>query len=465
MIHRLRFRLLASFIAVIVVTSGTIAFFVSRSTLGEIQQFEEQYQQVQISRVGYLLTRYFIARGDWSGVQTLIEQLGTSEGQHIVLADVNGVVVGDSEGKLLGAQYRPTESARVLALTPGPSRSILVPRAPDDSGPPIRLRAPPAAVGTLYFSPLVGSGVDSLSESINRFIIWGGLLAIAIALLLTFVLSRRISRPVQALTLAAKRLGAGDFSHRVETRDRGEFAELAQTFNSMAADLERNERLRRSMVADAAHELRTPLTNIRGYLEAMSDGVVPSSPEALRSLNEEAALLSRIVDDLQELSLAEAGELTLTRQPEDIGQLVRSAVAAMQGQALSKGVALGVDLPELLPEVNVDRHRINEVLHNLLSNAVTHTPGGGSVTVSARQTDHRLEVTVSDNGEGIPPDELPNIFERFYRVDKSRARATGGSGLGLTITRRLVEAHGGTVSAHSELGKGSRFTFTLPLPD
>ena len=291
------------------------------------------------------------------------------------------------------------------------------------------------------------------------------MLAIAIALLLTFVLSRHILAPVKALTQAARRLGKGDFSQRVRVRDKGEVGELAQSFNSMASDLERAEQLRRNMVADAAHELRTPLSNIRGYLEAIRDGIKKPDAGTIRSLNEEASSLSRLVDDLQELSLADAGKLKLIYRKENISRLIDEAVAALQPQAAAKGLMLAVKLPEKLPLVNIDSHRIKQVLRNLLENAVAHTSQGGSITVEAWQQGSQIKVSVVDTGEGIPAKDLPNIFERFYRVDKSRARATGGSGLGLTIAKRLVEAHGGRIAVQSKLRKGSRFTFTLPLSE
>lgn len=280
---------------------------------------------------------------------------------------------------------------------------------------------------------------------------------------MTLILSRRILSPIKALTEAAKRLGQGDFSPRLELKDKGEVGELARAFNSMASDLERAEQLRRNMVADVAHELRTPLSNIRGYLEAVNDGVMKPDAEAIKSLNEEAVRLARLVDELQELSLAEAGELKLTCQAEDISKLIGQAVSAFQAQAASKGAELSVDLGDDLPTVHIDSPRMAQVLHNLLDNAIAHAGSGEHITVSAVKRDDWIEVAVTDTGEGIPSEDLSNIFERFYRVDKSRARATGGSGLGLTIAKRLVEAHGGSIEVQSELGKGTRFSFTLPI--
>ena len=443
MVHSLRFRLIVAFTLIILVAVGAVYFFVSQSTGGEIRRYGERSEQARFSRVGFELYRYYRVHGDWGGIQPYVEQWGNLYGQRVILTDSSGVVVADSQGELLGEQYHPDAPGRLL--------------------PSLRAGSTP---GTIYISPEPMADFPSplsLSQAISRFLIWGALLAVALAFLLTFFLSRRISAPVKTLTLAAKRLGQGDLSERVHIKDKGEIGELAQAFNSMASDLERAESLRRNMVADAAHELRTPLSNIRGYLEAIRDGIKKQDEDTIRSLDEEATLLSRLVDDLQEISLSESGELKLNRRMEDIIELIKQTVSVTQTQGLSKGVSVFTDLPERLPPVNIDSQRIGQVLRNLLENALTHTAKGDTITVTARQEGNRVEVAVIDNGGGIPAEDLPNIFERFYRVDKSRTRATGGSGLGLTIAKYLVEVHGGQIEAYSELGKGSRFVFTLPV--
>ena len=445
MLYSLRFRLMLAFTLVIVVTIGAVFFFINRGTGGEIYQFGELSHQSDIARIELVLATYYHQQESWEGVQPLVEQLATLHGGRIVLTDSNGTVVADSQGELLGEQYSPD--------SPGGRLS-----------PPVGKSAP----GIVYISPgsSVGFGLPSLellSLNLRRFLLWGGLAAIAIALVLTLGLSRRILAPIRTLTQAAKRLGQGDFSQRVQVYDKSEVGELAQTFNSMASQLERTKQLRQNLTADVAHELRTPLSNVRGYLEAIRDGVVKPDAATIQSLNEETALLSRLLDDLQELSLAEAGELKLTFQAEDIGELINQAVVAIQPQAAAQGLLMSIDIPQKLPPVNIDAHRIAQVLHNLLGNAVAHTARGDAVTVAARQQDNWVEVAVADTGEGIPAEDLPNVFERFYRVDKSRSRATGGSGLGLTIAKYLVEAHGGKIEVQSELGKGSRFSFTLPV--
>jgi len=453
---------MVAFTLVILVAIGTILFFVSRSTGGEIRQYWERSEQIRTDRMEFVLSHFYHRHGDWEGIQPIVERMGTLYGQRIVLTDQCGVVIADSEGDLIGKEYH-AESSQIVLLVPPPPPPLQPPSTPQPMPPP-----PENALGTLYICPTAEVDPVSphrLSEAIGRFLLWGSLLAIAIALVVTFILSRRISAPIKALTLTARRLGHGDFSQRVQFKDKSELGELARAFNSMAGDLERTENLRRNLVADVAHELRTPLSNIQGYLEAVGDGVVTPDAATIHSLHEEVTLLSRLIDDLQELALAEAGELRLLPQAEDISELIHQAVAAVQAQAEPKGVSVSIDLPDKLPPVDIDSHRISQVLRNFLENAVAHTAKEGSIMVTAWQQDNWVKISVGDTGEGIPAEDLPNIFERFYRVDKSRTRATGGSGLGLTIAKRLVEAHGGEVEVRSELGKGSCFTFTLHMSE
>lgn len=452
MIHSLWFRLLIAFALVIAVTIGTVYLFVSRSIGAEIERYEEIRERFHIVETQAMLSAHYMTRGSWEGVQYVVGNRSVVSGTRIILTHFDRVVIADSKEELVvGETYQPEP-----------------PDSPFGSPFPVFSEDWEEVMVRLYIGPEPSAGEEAtspqtLGEAINRFLLWGGLLAAAIALVLTFVLSRRMSSPIGALAATARRLGRGDLSQRVQLRDRGEVRELAQAFNSMAVDLERLEQLRRNLVADVAHELRTPLSNIQGYVEAIRDGVMKPDGATLDSLNEEAALLSRLVDELQELSLAEAGELKLVYLEEDVTELIRRAAVSWQPQVVAKGMSLSVDLPDKLPSVNIDWQRINQVLHNLLENAVAHTGKGGIITVAAAERGDWVEISVSDTGEGIPAQDLPNIFERFYRVDRSRARATGGSGLGLTIAKRLVEAHGGKIEAQSKPGRGSRFSFTIPV--
>jgi two-component system sensor histidine kinase BaeS len=467
--HSLNFRLLAAFALVIVVSIGTVFFFTYRTTRGEINQIETRLQTAQDRRVQTDLARYYQFTGTWDGVQPQVVQMGKLYNSRIILTDNAGIVLADSDAKLIGTMYTAKEPGLALVTTIDRlGRALGMRQSGQQTTPTSPSVTTTWATAVLYIDHGESTDINRASlqityQTIGRFFLWGGLLAVAIALILTFFLSRRILAPVKALTSATREFGKGNFSHRVDTRDEGEMGELARSFNTMADDLQRNERLRRNMVADIAHELRTPLSNLRGYLEAIGDGLVNLDDTTVHSLSEEASSLSRLVDDLQELSLADAGELKLIFQPEDISHLISETVTVLQAKASAKNIKISTDLPAKLPEANIDSHRIRQVLYNLLDNAVAHTGPEGRITVTARQEGDSLYISVADTGEGIPAEDLPLIFERFYRVDKSRTRATGGTGLGLTIAKRLVEAHGGRIDVRSRPGQGTTFTFSLPV--
>jgi two-component system sensor histidine kinase BaeS len=291
--------------------------------------------------------------------------------------------------------------------------------------------------------------------------------AAAVALLavaVTVVVSRRLLRPVADLTEAARRMEGGDLAPRVDVRGEDELAGLARSFNAMADAVAANEEQRRRLVNDVAHELRTPLANIRGYVEAAQDGVTPTDARLLDSLHEDAVLLQRLVDDLQTLALAEARTLTLHRSPLDLAAVARQVVAAHARQAELAGVGLDLvtDVVDGDLTVDADPDRLRQALGNLVSNAVRYSSAGDRVTVAVRRDGPDAVADVADTGPGIAPDDLPHVFDRFWRADTSRARETGGSGLGLAICRELIEAHGGSVTAASDVGAGSTFTIRLP---
>ena len=462
MTHSLNFRLLAAFGLVIIVTIGAAFFLAHRATKAEIEGISEEIDASQARRVKSLLTSYRFTRGSWQGIQPYVVQLSDFYGRRIIVTDNDNLVIADSDDELIGEAYG--------IVSDTPQEMIVESRSAGNGFPSINTNPPWLGFnfGTIYVEPADESDINRAATEIafkatGRFFLWGGLAAIVVALVLTFVLSRRILSPMRELSHAANKLGKGDFSQRVAVDDPGELGELAESFNAMAGDLERNERLRRNMVADVALELRTPLSNLKGYLEAIHDGVLKPDAKVIESLSEESATLSRLVDELQELSLAEAGELKLIFQDEDISRIIRETVVAAQAKANAKEIKLIWKVTDGLPRVTIDSYRIRQVLNNLLQNAIAHTESGGHIEVTGEQRADEIAISVTDNGEGISAEDLPNIFERFYRVDKSRARSTGGSGLGLTIAKRFVEAHGGEISVKSEQGKGSTFTFTLPI--
>ncbi|QDQ16476.1 HAMP domain-containing histidine kinase [Streptomyces spectabilis] len=285
---------------------------------------------------------------------------------------------------------------------------------------------------------------------------------LALTVAVTAFAATRLTRPLRALTTATQRMKTGEATEPVPARSAGEISQLAAAFNDMAAHRKALEEQRKAMVSDVAHELRTPLSNIRGWLEAAEDGVVATDPELVTSLLEEALLLQHIVNDLQDLAAADAGTLRLHREPACAADLAEQVVAAHQARADAAGVRLCARA-EGEPWLTADPLRLRQAIGNLVSNAVRHTPAGGSVTVTSRVVSGRVAIEVADTGTGIAAADLPHVFDRFWRADKSRTRATGGSGLGLAIVRNLVQAHGGTVTAESSPGRGTTFTLDLPI--
>lgn len=280
------------------------------------------------------------------------------------------------------------------------------------------------------------------------------------AFLGTMLIARRVSKPVNRLTEASQRLAGGQLDVRVPAEGRSELARLSASFNAMAEAVQRSEERQRRLVADVAHELRTPLSNLRGYLEGLSDGVVEPSRELFASLHEETMLQRRILDDLQVLALAEAGDLKYTKAPMDLAEVVSGSVTAQRAVAAEAGVALTLDAPAPVA-VTADPDRIRQVIGNLLSNAIRYTDRGGHVLVRVRAEDGEAVLTVRDTGVGISPADLTRVFDRFWRADPARQRATGGTGLGLTISHRIVADHGGRIHVASELGEGTTFTVRL----
>lgn len=438
----LRFRLLMTIIFVVIVAVSVTALFASGTTTREFHRYILRSNTGQAQHFSLLLAHAYSQAHTWTGIQPLVEELGQVSGNRVVLADTGGGVVADSDRELVGQA--------VEADWPAPSSSVVV------AGRPL---------GALYLNPLAEPSPHDLGflATVNHFILIGALLAGAIAVLVTLALSHRIVRPLERLTAAARQMEKGDLTGRVSVRSGDEIGQLASAFNAMADGLARLEQLRRQMVGDVAHELRTPLTNIRGYLEAARDGLVRPDTALVNNLYEEVMLLNRLVDDLQELALAEAGQLPLECRPVDVGEVARMALEAIRPQAEARGLELSLDLPSDLPAVEADPHRIGQVLRNLFNNALEFTPPGGQVTLTARLDGSWVCLEVSDSGPGIAPTQLPFVFERFYRADPSRARATGGAGLGLAIVKQLVEAHGGRVWVKSMPGTGSWFGFTLPV--
>ena len=311
---------------------------------------------------------------------------------------------------------------------------------------------------------MMGDFYRNFQASFNESLLGAVLAASLAAMVVSALLSRSIVAPLRAMMSASQRIAEGHYDERVRATGQDELGQLAQRFNQMAEQLEQVESMRRQLIGDVTHELRTPLTAIKGSMEGLIDGVLPAVPETFEQIRQEADRLSRLVDDLQELSRVEARAYPLDLKPVDVSTLLGTLNKRLGFQFDEQGVALTVSLPPFPVRVHADEDRILQVLTNLAGNALQYTPRGGSVTLNVEVVGSTAQFAVKDTGLGIPAEHLAHIFDRFYRVDKSRSRARGGSGIGLTIARHLVEAHGGQIWAQSDgAGRGSVFFFTLPL--
>jgi signal transduction histidine kinase len=480
----LRTRLILSFLGVIATTAALVVILADRITTDRFTYLVSSTGQMQARNLAPLFADYFDQAGSWDGVEALMDsyigpatagmgqarrgwmmgvrgaedsggtpwpstgmgpmmRMMASDGERLLLADAGGQIVADSQGQDVGTLLTAADLEKGAPIVAGEQQ-----------------------VGTL----IVASGLGTLTADQSAFLSqvkWLMVAAAAVAglavLLVGSLQARRIVAPVRALADAARRVAGGEFT-QIPVTSQDELGEMALAFNTMAAELLQQHTLRRRVMADIAHELRTPLSVLQIDLESIEDGLTEPTPEVVTRLQEELALLKRLVEDLRMLSLAEAGELQLEVQPVDVGQLVQTAVERVRSAAQEKGVSLTSELPEGLPAVAGDAQRLSQVLSNLMSNALRHTPPGGRIAVVARQVDGQdVRIAVLDNGEGIPAGELPRVFERFYRTDHARGRDTGGSGLGLAIARSLVEAHGGRIWAESVEGEGSTFAFSLPV--
>ncbi len=346
------------------------------------------------------------------------------------------------------------------------NRSIIVASAPYVVGEKVRkgdlakgipVKVNGQIVGTvistgqpLVRKPIDQKYIDQISQALWIAAFGGGLIALVLGLLI----ARSLTRPIGELTHATQEMAQGNLSQRIPVRSGDELGKLAQSFNQMSADLAQANQARKQMTADIAHDLRNPLTVLSGYLESLQDGKLKPTPQRFATMQAEVQHLERLIDDLRTLSLADAGELKLHMEPTSLSELLERVADAYRHQAEQKQIDIRVDVAPDLPDINLDPARMEQVLGNLVSNALRYTPYGGKIQLSAMQRSGSLTVNVIDNGTGIPPDILPRIFERFYRGDESRSG--NESGLGLAIAKSIVELHGGKICVESDK-TGSRF--------
>jgi two-component system OmpR family sensor kinase/two-component system sensor histidine kinase BaeS len=444
--NRLWVRLSLAFVLVAVSSALAVAVLATLAASNQFQQYLVRREALSQTGVLEQLAAYYQATGTWDGVEVVLAQFtGRGQGRGrppLLLADANGVVVYDERQQRTGMPLSGTER---------------------DSALPVTVNE--AAVGYLLLGAqdrgtLETSEQDYLDQ-LQRTLIIAALIAAGAGILIGLVISRTVSRPLSQLAQAARAFAAHNWDQRVTVGGTEEVAEVAFAFNDMADALQQAETQRRNLMADVAHELRTPLTVLQGNLRAMLDGVYPLERSEIATLYDETRLLNRLVDDLRELALAEAGQLKLNLHPIDLTPLVAATVTNFMPIAEERDLTLRTTIDRAV-EVRADPDRAAQVLRNLIANALWHTPPQGKVAVEAQLIDRGWQISVTDNGEGIAPEDLPHVFDRFYRSDKSRARHTGGSGLGLAIAKSLVEAMGGQIGVESSPGQGSRFWFRLP---
>jgi two-component system OmpR family sensor kinase/two-component system sensor histidine kinase BaeS len=451
--NRLWVWLTAAFAVVSALGVLTVAVLANQQVSTNFQHYIAQ-SQVQDSPLAAALLEHYAARGSWEGVAAVFQAnplpgmgmggRGMGRGAPL-LADADGRVIYDAAGGAPGTVVDRAEGLPLL-WQDRPVGYLLV-RGP---GMPGMTRA-----------------AEQFLDRVNQALLQAGMLAGALGLVLGLAIAQGLARPLQHLAGAARRIAGGDLAQRAPVTGPVEVAGLARAFNEMADSLQAAEALRRRMVADIAHELRTPLSVLEGNLQAILEDVYPLEKAEIATLYDETRVLHRLVTDLHELALAEAGQLRLALRPTPPAALLTQAQALFAEPAAAKQIALRLDLPADLPPVRADAERVQQVLHNLLGNALRHTPAGGAITltaapVAAGDGPDMVRITVTDTGPGIAPVDLPYVFERFWRADRGRGRVQGGSGLGLAIARQLVEAHGGRIGVASAPGAGSRFWFTLP---
>jgi signal transduction histidine kinase len=448
---RLRWKLLAAMIALVAVTTAISGAITRQVAHDQVRRLLVKAHPGGTDDDVRALEDHLRRTGAWRGIDAVIDQLADAEHGRVVLASLAGDVIAVS------ADLRP------MRVTVDGIDQVTATDDRDGHALQMTVRAAPReirdAAGRVVAHAFLAPGDDfedavAVREiaAVDRRLIELFALATLVALVLTFAVSRRITRPIEQLTAAVQAFGRGTPAAPVAVTGRDEIARLATAFNAMAAAIAGQEELRRRMVGDVAHELRTPLTNLRCELEAIQDGLAAPEPARVASIHEEVLHLQRLVEDLQELAVAEAGALALHPERIELGAAVARIIGAQAEVHCDDAIWVDVDVT-----------RLRQVVHNVLANAARHAPPGSPVQVRIARAGGEAAVSIADRGPGIPAHELERIFERFYRVDEARGRVRGGAGLGLAIVRRLVELHGGRVWADSALGEGATFTFTLPL--
>ena len=440
---KLTTKLILAFLLISLFSTGIIAAFTRISTNREFDRFvSDRYKADLVDQ----LEKYYQDHQTWAGVETLFNRDHFNpDGNRPLffsIADPNGMIV------VAGNDHTAGEVVSTAVFKTA-----------------TQIQVKNEIVGVLLFNapPNRNPLEDAFIHRINDSVFLSAIVTFLIALILGAILSRTITRPIRELTSATHKIANGNFGQQVPVRSRDEIGELASSFNKMNDDLARSFNLRKQMTADIAHELRTPLSLIIGHAEAVHDGVLPASAENFEIIREEAERLEQLVNDLRILSLADAGELSVDFQTVDVNKLLSDIQAHYLTPFNQKQITLNVEPAAVILPATLDPIRFAQVITNILDNALHYTPENGEVIMSAKQIENEIEISISDNGEGVAPEEAAHLFDRFYRTDESRTRDEGGSGLGLAIAKSIIEMHRGRIRAESEKGKGLRVVIVLPM--
>jgi len=448
----LSLKLSLSFAVVILLSVGLVYLLTARSITRRFDEYGRSTRELIGMQLAANLSLYYRDHGSWVGVDRyLYEPVVIQFGDQLFAGSMVSVggrfTLANEEGRI----FLTTESGQIIGR----------PLSEEHLDVTIPIVVEGQQVGSLGLVPTPNPRESEFLSSAMQSALLGGGISVGVALLLSIFLILQILSPLKKLSRATERIAHGDLPDSVSLRSRDEFGQLGESFNQMVENLKRSETLRQMMTADIAHELRTPVTIIQGTLEALIDGVYEPSNETIAPIYEETLHLGRLIDDLRDLVLAEAGELRLEKESVDLEGLTRQ-VAEAALSSMDSPPALRVEADPASPRIDADPKRLRQVLANLLGNAFRHTPADGEIGIRIRPNAGGIELSVSDTGPGIAEADLPHLFERFYRGDPARSRG-GGTGLGLAIVKQWVEAHGGTIRAENIPKSGARFTVSLPL--
>ncbi|EGD48763.1 integral membrane sensor signal transduction histidine kinase [Ruminiclostridium papyrosolvens DSM 2782] len=456
----LRTKLSISYVAVALICIILISIFTTLFVYKHFEEYVKQNTEQKNREIVTTLSGQYMGNGKWN--TKVIETIGVSSMENGIILkvkDINGNIIWDAKTHNNGMCQRIIEHmSNNASRIPGRGKSGY-------TEVPYTINYNLNKVGTVEIGTY---GDNYLNEHDIAFIndlynlLWAvGIFSLILSLLFGTVMSKRLVSPIARVINTAKAISKGFYSDRIkEKSNTREINQLTVTINDLAENMEKQEILRKRLTGDVAHELRTPLATLQSHLEAMMDGIWPADSERLKSCHEEIVRISKMVGDLEKLARYESENFVLNMDTFDITELAKRQIHNFESEFLSKGLELKLTGADC--RVYADKDKISQVLVNLLSNALKYTPEGGMVVINIQYNDVNTEISVTDNGPGIPGEDLPYIFERFYRADKSRNKLTGGSGIGLAICKSIVLAHGGSINVQSNIGKGTKFTFTIP---